>query len=104
METDLIIVSEYCQKCHIDPSFIVLLEDGGLIDVRIIGGEHYLLLSQLQELERYTRMYYGLSINIEGIDAIRHLLERMKDMQNEMDRLKQELRVLRSGEVEYSED
>lgn len=57
METDLIIVSEYCQKCHIDPSFIVLLEDGGLIDVRIIGGEHYLLLSQLQELERYTRMY-----------------------------------------------
>ena len=49
METDLIIVSEYCQKCHIDPSFIVLLEDGGLIDVRIIGGEHYLLLSQLQE-------------------------------------------------------
>ncbi|KIO44589.1 MULTISPECIES: chaperone modulator CbpM [Porphyromonadaceae] len=104
METDLIIVSEYCQKCHIDPSFIVLLEDGGLIDVRIIGGEHYLLLSQLQELERYTRMYYDLSINIEGIDAIRHLLERMKDMQNEMDRLKQELRVLRSGEVEYSED
>lgn len=104
METDLIIVSEYCQKCHIDPSFIVLLEDGGLIDVRIIGGEHYLLLSQLQELERYTRMYYDLSINIEGIDAIRHLLERMKNMQNEMDRLKQELRVLRSGEVEYSED
>ena len=104
METDLIIVSEYCQKCHIDPSFIVLLEDGGLIDVRIIGDEHYLLLSQLQELERYTRMYYDLSINIEGIDAIRHLLERMKDMQNEMDRLKQELRVLRSGEVEYSED
>ena len=104
METDLIIVSEYCQKCHIDPSFIVLLEDGGLIDVRIIGGEHYLLLSQLQELERYTRMYYDLSINIEGIDAIRHLLERMKDMQNEMDRLKQELRVLRSGEVEYSEE
>lgn len=104
METDLIIVSEYCQKCHIDPSFIVLLEDGGLIDVRIIGGEHYLLLSQLQELERYTRMYYDLSINIEGIDAIRHLLERMKNMQNEMDRLKQELRVLRSGEVEYSEN
>ncbi|MCR9011077.1 chaperone modulator CbpM [Gabonibacter chumensis] len=104
METDLIIVSEYCQKCHIDPSFIVLLEDGGLIDVRIIGDEHYLLLSQLQELERYTRMYYDLSINIEGIDAIRHLLERMKDMQNEMDRLKQELRVLRSGKVEYSED
>ncbi|WP_294143086.1 chaperone modulator CbpM [uncultured Sanguibacteroides sp.] len=104
METDLIIVSEYCQKCHIDPSFIVLLEDGGLIDVRIIGGEHYLQLSQLQELERYTRMYYDLSINIEGIDAIRHLLGRVKDMQCEIDRLKQELRLFRSGKIEYLED
>ena len=30
MQTDLVIVSEYCQKCHIDPSFIILLEEGGL--------------------------------------------------------------------------
>ena len=27
MQTDLVIVSEYCQKCHIDPSFIILLEE-----------------------------------------------------------------------------
>ena len=35
MQTDLVIVSEYCQKCHIDPSFIILLEEGGLIDINI---------------------------------------------------------------------
>ena len=27
METDLIIVREYCQKSHVDPSFIVSLEE-----------------------------------------------------------------------------
>ena len=33
MQTELIIVSEYCHKCHIEPSFIDLLEEGGLINV-----------------------------------------------------------------------
>ena len=48
MQTELIIVSEYCHKCHIEPSFIDLLEEGGLINVHTEGGEHYLLLSELR--------------------------------------------------------
>lgn len=93
MQTDLIIVSEYCQKCHIDPSFILLLEEGGLIDIDTVGGEKYLLSSQLRELEQYTRMYYDLSINIEGIDAIHHLLNRMESLHQEMNRLRNRLRL-----------
>ena len=88
MQADLIIVSEYCEKCHIEPSFILLLEEGGLIEVNIVEGERYLFVSQLRDLERYTRMYYDLSINIEGIDAIRHLLIRMDAMQHELNRLR----------------
>lgn len=96
MQTDLIIVSEYCQKCHIDPSFILLLEEGGLIDIDTVGGEKYLLSSQLRELEQYTRMYYDLSINIEGIDAIHHLLNRMESLHQEMNRLRNRLRLYES--------
>lgn len=95
MQTDLIIVSEYCRKCHIEPSFILLLEDGGLIDVLTVEGEKYLIVSQLRELERYTRMYYDLSINIEGIDAIRHLLARVDSMQHEINQLRGRLRLFR---------
>ena len=25
MQTDLIVISEYCQNCHVDPSFIKML-------------------------------------------------------------------------------
>ena len=95
MQTELIIVSEYCHKCHIEPSFIDLLEEGGLIEVRTEGGEHYLLASQLPDVERYSRMYYDLSINIEGIDAIHHLLQRMEEMQNELHELRSQLRLFR---------
>lgn len=98
MQTDLIIVSEYCRKCHIEPSFILLLEDGGLVDIQTVEGEKYLAVSQLIELERYTRMYYDLSINIEGIDAIHHLLQRMNTMQSEINQLRNHLRLFRGEE------
>lgn len=93
MQTELIIVSEYCHKCHIDPSFIDLLEDTGLIQIQVEGGEHYLFISQLPELERYSRMYYDLSINLEGIDAIHHLLKRMELMRQEMNMLRSRLLI-----------
>lgn len=93
MQTDLIIVSEYCQKCHIEPSFIVLLEEEGLIDVDVLEGERYLLASQLRDLERYARMYYDLSINIEGIGAIHHLLDRVRNLQDEVRSLRSQLRM-----------
>lgn len=97
METGLIIVNEYCQKSHIDPSFINLLETEGLIDIWMIEGIRYLVSSQLSDLERYSRMFYDLSINIEGIDAIHHLLRRMESLQNEISALHNRLRLYESS-------
>ncbi len=93
MQSDLVIVRDYCDKCHIEPSFIDLLQEGGLITVEIEDGERCLLFSQLPDIERYSRMYYELSINMEGIDAIRHLLKRMDEMQKEIQRLRSRLRL-----------
>ena len=93
MQSELIIISEYCDKCHIEPSFIEMLQESGLIDIQAENGERYLLFSQLPDVERYSRMYYDLSINMEGIDAIHHLLERMEEMQREIHSLQNRLRV-----------
>lgn len=95
MQNELIIVSEYCSKCHVEPLFIDLLQEGGLIDVRTENGERYLLFSQLPDVERYSRMYYDLSINMEGIDAIRHLLGRVEEMQKEIRALRGRLTAFR---------
>lgn len=42
MQNELIIVSEYCDKCHIEPSFIEMLQEIGLIDIWTEGGERCL--------------------------------------------------------------
>lgn len=92
MQNDLIIITDYCDKCHIDPSFIDILEDWDLIATQVSDGRRCLPFSQLPDVERYSRMYYDLDINIEGIDVIHHLLQRMDGMQREIDRLRGRLR------------
>ena len=98
METDLIIIKEYCEKSHTDPTFLISLEKDGLIEIRTVNGEQYLLASQLRELERYTHLYYDLSINIEGIDAIRHLLGRLELLQREVSLLRRRLHRFQHNE------
>jgi len=93
METNLIVIEEYIQHTDIEPAFIHLLEENGLIHIRQIENERFLDPEELIELERYARMYYDLSINIEGIDAIRHLLDRIGELQNEMKSLRSRLRL-----------
>ena len=60
-------------------------------------------MSQLPEVERYSRMYYDLSINMEGIDAIHHLLERMESMRKEINTLQSQLLVYRRHGLEEVE-
>lgn len=96
MNTDFIIINDYCRICHIDPSFFFQLEQDGLIDIHTINGVKYFPSSQLYNIERYTRMYYDLSINIEGIDAILHLLKRINNLQKEIIQLKNRLNLYES--------
>ena len=62
--------------------------------IATLNESHYTwVLSRLaiELTEQYTRMYYDLSINMEGIDAIHHLLGRMEEMQKEIARLRNRL-------------
>ena len=95
MQNDLIIISDYCETCNIEPSFIELLREDGLIDIQEREGADCFPASELAALERYAHLYYDLSINIEGIDAIRHLLDRVEGLQREVRRLQAEVSFYR---------
>lgn len=91
MDTELIIIKDYCDRCHVDPQFIFELENDGLITVHEVNEERYISSDQLSELECYLHLYYDLEININGIDAIRHMLNRIESMQKEILFLKNQL-------------
>ena len=93
MERNLITITEYCSKYNIESSFIDALEALGIIVLTIVDEERFIHLEQLSEMDRYIHLHYELEINIEGIDAIRHLLTKMTTMQEEIRELRKQLSI-----------
>ena len=93
MEPQLITIKEYCVSYDIEPDFIISLEESGIITLTIQDTEKYIHEEQFSELDKYVHLYYDLNINIEGIDAIRHLLGKIDHMQNEIAELRSQLHL-----------
>ncbi len=93
METNIITITEYCKYSKIELEFIDLLRREDLIETQIIGGEESIAIDQMPMLEQYARWYYEMEINLGGIDALRHMLERIKKLQSEIDTLETKLRL-----------
>jgi chaperone modulatory protein CbpM len=87
----LITVNDFCEYHHVEYTFIASLQDAGLVEITVINEITYVPESQLQKLEKMTRMYNELEINVPGIEAITYLLQRIEDLQNEMTELKSRL-------------
>lgn len=97
----LIATQEFCTRHNIEVSFIHSLEETGLIEIKTIEQTGFIPLSQLQQLEKMVHLYYELGINLEGIDTITHLLERITDLQDQVTDLKNKLRFF---EIDQWED
>jgi hypothetical protein len=94
----LIPANEFCASHHIEISFISSLQETGLIEIKTIEETGFIPVSQLQQLEKFVRLYHELDINLEGIDSITHLLQRITDMQDEITALKNRLRLHETNE------
>lgn len=90
---NLITIKEYSVTYNIEPEFLISLEDSGIVYFTLEGQEKYIAEEQLSELERYVHFHYDLNINIEGIDAIRHLLHKVNQMDNEIRQLRSRLNL-----------
>jgi len=94
----LIAVEEFCSIHNIDISFISSLKQTGLIEVTTIKEAGFIDAAQLQQLEKFIRFYYELDINLEGIETITHLLQRISYMQEEIRMLNNRLRLYETNE------
>ncbi len=94
---NLIAVNEFCVNHCIEISFISSLQQTGLIEITTVKETEFIDAGQLQQLEKFIRLYYELDINLEGIETISHLLQRINSMQDEIIALKNRLRLYESN-------
>lgn len=88
---DVIPVEDYCLKYNIEHTFVFSLAEYELIELVIVEEQKFIPIHQLQAIEKFTHLYYELNINIDGIDAISHLLQKIEAMQEEIRGLKSQL-------------
>lgn len=86
--THLIATEDICRYHDVEYTFITSLGDAGLLELKVVNQSTYIPEDDLQKLERMIRMHHELEINLAGIEAISHLLERIERMQEELRVLK----------------
>jgi len=94
---DMIPAVEFCVHHNIELSFIHSLRDYDMIETVLKKEEIYLPISELPRLEKIIRLHFELHINLEGIETITHLLERMEVMQERIKQLTNRLKGLEEG-------
>jgi hypothetical protein len=93
---DLIGVDKFCANHNIEISFISSLQQNGLIEIQTIRESGFIEPGQLHQLEKMVRLYYELDINLEGIETINYLLEKLNRMQDENIAIRNRLRLYES--------
>ena len=82
-----------CQHYKIELSFIHSLEQYGFIKTVKVNADEFIEEDELQALEKFIRMHYDLDINMQGIEAINYLLQRVQSLKDEITYLKSKLNV-----------
>ena len=93
MPENLISTDDFCSHYKVEYSFITSLQQNGLIEIITIDQHSFIDHDHLKNVERLVRLHYDLDINLEGIEAITYLLNRVKNMQDEIVALKNRLIV-----------
>lgn len=88
-----ILVKKYCEHSNMEDGFIVELHEYGLIECKEIDRQKYLATEEITEIERLSRLYYDLGINLEGIDALNNVLQKVREMDKELRQLRNRLRL-----------
>ncbi len=90
-QEELIPAKDFCIHHNIEYSFISSLQNSGLISVISIKSSSYIHQDEIHKLEKFVRLHYDLEINIEGIETINYLLEKIENMQKEIVKLRNKI-------------
>ncbi len=85
MKTEHLVSLEiFCLHNEIELSFIYRLREFGIVNLFKIADQDYLLKDELADLEKMIRLHNELEINLEGLHAIKGLLEQIAILKIEL--------------------
>jgi hypothetical protein len=89
----LILIKTLCSQYNIEISFVDSLNKIGLIQIEVVDQNQFIHQDQIGNLEKMIRLHNELNVNLEGIDVVFNLLEKERALRNELNTLKNRLRL-----------
>lgn len=90
---NLLLVNELCEHYQVNKSFFSDLDEFGFIEVIRIENKSFIHEDKLSVVDKVIRIQNDLNINIEGVDAVFNLLEKIDELQMELHAVKNRLRL-----------
>lgn len=84
---------EICTRYEVEISFLEELSAHELIELQTVEDTSCVATDRLGDLERYIRLHYELDINLEGIEVVSRLLDRLTETQRQLRVLETRLRA-----------
>ena len=92
-DQDLIPADEICVRYQVERQFVSSLKDSGIIEIVTIRETEYIHCDHLAQFEKMMRLHHDLHINIEGLEAVTHLLNKVETLQIDNRRLRNRLGI-----------
>jgi len=88
MTTQLTSVAQIIQHYQIDDTSLYYLNESGIIKIIIVEQTEYIHQDDLSDLEKIIRIQQELNINMESMDIVINLIDKIKTLQIENKTLK----------------
>ncbi|AOW20686.1 chaperone modulator CbpM [Urechidicola croceus] len=92
--TDFISIERISTHYNIPISFIQNLNEYDLVQFIEVEETVCIYKTEIKEIEKMMRLHYELDINMEGLDAIFNLLNKVDSLKQEVVTLQNKLRLL----------
>lgn len=82
-----------CSHYNVKLSFFYNLNEIGLIEIQIVEQIQYIHQDSIYEIEKMIRMHQELDVNLEGIDVVFNLLQKIDSLKKELSAVRNRLRL-----------
>ncbi len=84
----IVSIQKICSFYDVPISFFDDLAEYELIEIMNVDEQKFIKEDNVTKFEKILRLHYDLNVNMEGIDVITNLLNKIEDLQAENNRLK----------------
>ena len=77
-------IREFCKGHDLEEGFVYELYALGIIKIKKVDELAVLRLRDLGRLERLVRMHRDLELNVQGLQAVQHVLDQLEIARNEI--------------------